>query len=158
MQFTTNESKPVLPVYLKDPLGKDQCRSGESFQQILDRKLTTIPKKARAEFTGVLNPCNISVGGTSVCHFELSTEDTDLLLKAEGHLVAAAKKYLWDEVRVRGFFDETGTILCVQSITPICFDDEVLLYISDSDWEVERFRKRILNDRSIEPSIEQLAS
>ena len=160
MQITANEVKPVPPVYLKDPLGMDQGRSGESFQQILDRKLerkiSTVPKKVRTEFTGVLNPCNISFGGTRVCHFELSTEDSDLLLQTEGHLIATAKKYLWDEVRVRGFFDETGTVLCVESIISIHIDDEVPLYINDLDWEIERFKKRILKERSIEPSIEHL--
>lgn len=162
MQTEDLAIKPVRPVYLKDPLNRDQGRSDGSFQQVLEkqvsRKNAKMPKKARAEFTGILDSCNISVSGSQVCHFQLETHDSDLLLRTEGHLLGTAKKYLWDEVRVRGYFDDTGMVLNVESIVPVHVDDEAPLYLSDSDWEVDRFRKRILRDRSIEPSVEHLAS
>lgn len=153
MQITEAKNKPVRPVYLKDPLKGDQGRSDDSFRQVLDNRLSRhserVPKKARVEFVGVLDSCNISVGDSQVCHFQLQTHDSDLLLRTDGHLLVTAKKFLWDEVRVRGHFDDTGIVLNVESIVPVHIHDEASLYLSYSEWEVDRFRKRILRDRSV---------
>lgn len=162
MQTTRTNTDKIRPVYLKDPLQRDQGRSQESFKHILNESLTrqrsNKPSGSRLEFTGILNPCKISIGDMDVCHFKLETDRSSLLLNVKGALRSQAKKYLWDEVVVKGHFDDRGIVLEAQSIIPAIPGDGHQLDITESDWELEIFKKEILQNQSIEPSVDDLAS
>ena len=132
------------------------------FQDFLDEKLLEIPaiesKKARVELSGVLKTTKMTLGENWISHFHLETNDSELLLKIKKNHLELAKKHLWDEVRVRGYFDDSGRILNVESIIPTPVNSESPYLNYDSDWELERYQNRIRQGEFLKMEFEYLAS
>lgn len=133
----------------------------KTFGSVLDFFVTTQEqinqKKKRKTLTGVLTPCRVWLDSKTTCFYKLRFDDIDVPLLFSNQSQAFLKRYLWDDVKVSGYYDEIKGLLTVDRIYPVIQDDgfEIDEVLSSKDDDFETLQRKINQYGKIDPQLDE---
>lgn len=105
----------------------------------------------KMELQGLLGVSRRWQGSKVSFQYQLETTDFDVFLQMDRHLQKQAQSYLWDEVKVRGCFDEYQQTFHVETLYPLHNDLEA--WDNEPCWEdssLESLEQQILRRGQLE--------